>query len=222
MRWPPTTLGTYAGIAMIVCGTAVALQPLRRVIGTGTAVRALIGAAVIGGAFEIAGLYLPIFGTYEYRSTWQPVVRLPHGLFFPLLLPVMWGVILAACWTFARQRVSGAKVIVVGAVVAAVLDLVSEAVLTGPVGFWTWFGPTPLLGAPYSNAVGWFVTSLAGCTWITFALRGVRPRGSEAVWLIASAMFGTALIGVAYHELRGLWALVPMMGAIAWRAPTNS
>ena len=141
MRWPPGNLGHIAGAAMILSGAVAAASPLARAAGKGRAVLGTLGACLIGGAAEIAGLYHGLFGEYTYTDEWQPAVYLPGGHAFPLLLPLVWFVILAACYAFARQRLNGMWAVGTGALLATATDLVAEPMLTGPVGFWIWLEP---------------------------------------------------------------------------------
>lgn len=218
MRWPPGNFGHVAGAAMIGSAAACAVAPLVRATGWGRAWVAAIGAAIIGGGAEVAGLFLPIFGPYAYTPAWQPVVELPRGQLYPVWLPVTWFVILAACYAFVRQRANGWMAVGLAALLATLADLVAEPVLTGPVGFWIWLEPGPLLGVPVSNAVGWFLTALAGCAWIATILQGRQPHGTEPFWMLASALAGTAVVGATHGEPRGFWALVLLPGLVAWQA----
>jgi uncharacterized membrane protein len=220
MRWPPGPLGHIAGAAMILSGAVVAATPLARVSGTGRAIIAASGASLIGGAAEIAGLYHGFFGEYVYTDAWQPAVTLPRGFTFPVLLPVVWFAVLAACYSYTRQRLNAMAAVVTGAVLATTLDLVAESVLTGPVGFWRWLEPAPLLGAPLLNPVGWAITSLVGCAWIALVTRGRRPTGSEPAWMVFGALAGVVIIGTTHGEPRAWWALVPVATLLAFRRRT--
>lgn len=220
MRWPPGSFGHIAGAAMILSGAAAAAGPFARVSGTQRAIVAALGTCVIGAVAEISGLYHGFFGEYRYTDAWQPAVTLPRGITFPVLLPVVWFVVLAACYSYARQRVNAVAAVITGALLATTLDLVAEPVLTGPVGFWRWFEPVPLLGAPLLNPVGWALTSLVGCTWIALVTRGRRPTGNEPAWMVFAALAGVVVIGATHGEPRAWWALVPAGALLAWRTRT--
>jgi len=222
MRWPTGSIGHVAGAAMIVSGAFAAAGPLSRAAGPMRAAVAALGVCLIGAVAEIAGLYWGFFGAYAYTDFWQPSVYLPGGLVFPLLLPVAWFVILAACYSYARQRLGSPAAVFAGALVATLTDLVAEAVLTGPVGFWVWLEPAPLLGAPIWNPVGWFVTALLGCSWVALITGARNPIGNEPVWMLSGALIGTAVIGATHSELRGLWSLVLLVPLLAWRARSLS
>jgi len=217
MGWPPGPFGHMAGVAMILSGTAAAAAPLARTSGKRRAVVAALGASLIGAGAEIAGLYHGFFGDYLYTDAWQPAVTLPRGFSFPVLLPVVWFAVLAACYSFARQRLDAIGAVITGALLATTLDLVAEPVLTGPVGFWRWLEPTPLLGAPLFNPVGWALTSLVGCAWIAFVTGGRKPTGMEPAWMVFGALAGVVVIGSTHSEARSWWALAPAVALLAWR-----
>ena len=217
MKWPPGNLGHIAGSAMILTGAAAAAEPLVQVAGRRRVLAAALGAALIGGAVEIAGLYHRLFGVYAYTDAWQPALTLPGNRSFPVLLPVVWFTVLAACYAYARQRLSTAPAVVAGALLATTLDAVGEALLTGPVGFWIWLEPAPFLGAPWANSAAWAVTSLAGCSWLAFVTEGRSPSGNTPRWMILGALAGVVVIGTTHGELRSLWALVPVVPVLVWQ-----
>ena len=218
MRWPPGNFGHIAGAAMILSGAAAAAAPFARVTSTQRAAIAALGTCVIGAVAEIAGLYHGFFGNYLYTDAWQPSVTLPRGFTFPVLLPVVWFVALAACYAYARQRLDTAPAVVTGAVLATTIDLVGESVLTGPVGFWVWLEPAPLLGAPILNPLAWALTSLVGCSWIALVTSGRKPAGREPEWMVLAALAGIVIIGTTHGEPRAWWALVPLAALLAFRS----
>jgi uncharacterized membrane protein len=216
MGWPPGNIGHVAGLAMILSATVVAAEPWARVTGAGRVLLAAVGVCVISSAAEISGLYWGFFGEYEYLANWKPGILLPGGLHFPLLLPVVWFVILASTYAFTRQRLGAATAVPAAALLATLGDLFGEAVLTGPVGFWVWLEPTPLLGAPPWNWLGWLITALAGCTWLAVLFKGVVPRGQGPKWMIVATMLGMAVIGGTHGEPHGLLALLLVPPVLAW------
>lgn len=204
-------------MAMILTGTVAAAQPVVRVVGPRRTVIAGISVSVLAGAAEIAWLSTGAFGTYVYTDQWQPSVRLPNGFAFPLLLPVIWFAILVTCYSYGRQRLEAPAAVVAGALLATLLDLVAEPLLTGPVGFWIWFGPTPLFGAPYLNALGWFLISLGGCACIAIASAGRRPDGDEPHWIVLCTLAGIVIVGVTHGEFRSAAALLLVAPVALWR-----
>ena len=222
MRWPPGIASHLAGAAIILSGAAAAMAPFVRTVGWTRALVAAVGTSVIGGAAELGGLYQGAFGDYVYTDAWEPSIDLPGGLTYPLLLPVVWFIILGACYSYARQRVRPAFAVIAGAILATLVDLVAEAVLTGPVGFWFWLEPTPLLGAPLLNPVYWLITGAAGCGWLAFVCGRTVPRGHEGQWMLVATLTGVAVIGGTHGEPRGLWALVLVPAILAWREPKEA
>jgi len=82
---------------------------------------------------------------------------------------------------------------VAGGLLAAVIDLVMEPVLTGPLDYWRWLEHGPLPGgAPMANFAGWWATGcLAGLILVAKApqLDPRRPR-----WVIVG--FLTLIVGL--------------------------
>lgn len=207
---------------MILSGAAAAAEPLAQAASRRRALAAALGAALIGGGAEIIGLYHPFFGAYKYTDRWQPAVTLPGGHAFPVLLPVVWFTVLAACYSYTRQRLNTGAAVLAAALIAAILDAVGEALLTGPVGFWIWLEPTPFLGAPWANPVGWAATSLVGCAWVAFVTRGRTPSGNAPRWMIFGALAGVVIIGLTHGERRAAWALLPMVPVLIWPSRTTN
>ena len=216
MRWPPGNFGHAAGVVMILSALFVVAAPLVRNLGMRKATEAALGVCLIGAVAEIAGLYLGFFGSYVYTDQWQPALSLPGDLSFPVLLPLVWFIILATCYAYARQRLEQWPAVVAGALLATSTDLVAEPVLTGTLGFWMWIDPAPLLGAPVLNPVGWFLTSSAGCGWLALRIGGLRPAGQEPRWMLVLALLGVAVTGASHGEPRGLWSLTLAPLVLAW------
>lgn len=132
-----------------------------------------LGAALaMGAAAEIVGLATGFpFGRYAYTHAWWPTVELPVGP-FPLALPFAWLLMAGG----ARLSVPGS--ILVSGLLAAVVDLVMEPVLAGPLGYWRWLAPGPLPGgAPVANFVGWWaVGALASLILGEPPIRANSPR----------------------------------------------
>lgn len=221
MRWPPGNLGHIAGAAMILSGTVAAAAPLAREAGVTRVAIAGLATTVLAGAAEIAWLSSGRLGQYVYTENWQPAITLPNGLAFPVLLPVVWFAVLVTCYSYARQRLAARGAVIAGAVLATALDMIAEPLFTGPVGFWIWLEPTPLFGAPYLNALGWFLISLGGCVCIALATNGKRPTGSEPRWIILATLIGMAIVGPAHGEPRSLAGLLLLAPLATWRPRTS-
>jgi uncharacterized membrane protein len=208
--------GSYIGILIIATALIAVLSGIAAHTGWRSALGASVGVMAIGGGAEILSLYggLP-FGRYEYTDWWLPYVTLPGGKLFPLLLPVTWFLTVALWYLLLARRLSGSTLILGCALLAALTDVVLEPVITRVVLFWRWLEPTPLLGAPYRNFLGWLVIAglAAGCLQ-AFGIWRAR-RLPHAVWMLPLGLLFTAVIGVAYGEPRGAFALL-LIAPVAW------
>jgi uncharacterized membrane protein len=208
--------GSYLGILIIATGMVAVLSGIAAYTGWKSALAAAACVMVIGGAAEIVGLYgdLP-FGRYEYTDWWLPYLTLPGGKLYPLLLPATWFLIVALWYLLLARRLSGWRLILGSALFASLTDVVLEPVITRVVLFWRWLEPTPLLGAPYRNFIGWIATASLGAACL-HAFRIWRARElPHPVWMVPGGLLFTAVIGVAYGEPRGALALL-LVPAVAW------
>ena len=210
----PLRIGAWFGALVLVIALAGLVSGIAAFTGWRRAVAAAVSVTAVGAAAEIAGLYhaLP-FGRYEYTDWWVPYVHLPGGSLFPILLPPTWFLIVASCYLVLARRLAGWRLVAAAALLATLVDLTSEAVLTNVVLLWRWLEPTPLLGAPYRNAPGWIVTAGAGAAALQ-ALGIHRARSLEyPAWMMAVGLACAALIGVTHGEPRGalMLALLPIL-----------
>lgn len=148
-----------------------------------------LGAALtLGATSEVVGLATGFpFGRYAYTGAWWPTVVLPFGL-FPLALPFAWLLMAGASRLSVRS-------ILLGGLLAAVVDLAMEPVMAGPLRYWRWLAPGPLPGgAPVANFLGWWgVATLAGAI-----LGGKDVRPSTPRWVLGgfvALIVGLGLIG---------------------------
>lgn len=211
-------LGSYLGIPVLGVALAAVLSGIAASVGWKRAVAAAGSTMAIGGGAEILGLYgVSPFGRYEYTDWWLPYVVLPNGKLYPLLLPVTWFLVVSACYLLLARRLRGVALVAGSGLLAALVDLALEPVLTRVVLFWRWLEPTPLLGAPYLNFAGWLLTAGlgAGCL---HAFQIWRARDlSYMVWMVPAALCFTAMIGLTYGEPRGLVALA-LLPVVLWAA----
>lgn len=208
--------GSYYGILILATAFVAVLSGIASYTGWRSALAAAVGVMAIGGGAEILGLYggLP-FGRYEYTAWWLPYVTLPGGKLFPLLLPLTWFLCVALWYLLLARRLAGWALILGAALLTALTDVVLEPVITRVVLFWRWLEPTPLLGAPYRNFLGWFVIAGlgAGCLH-AFGIWRAREL-PHPVWMLPLGLLFTAVIGVTYGEPRGALALV-LIPAVVW------
>jgi putative membrane protein len=113
---------------------------------------------------EIAGVLTGFpFGRYAYTDRWWPTVLLPGSARFPLQLPFAWFLVAGTAYLtvagFGQGRLGKGYVPMAG-LLAALVDLVMEPVMTGRLAYWRWLDPGPLPGdAPVANFLGWFATA---------------------------------------------------------------
>ena len=214
-------IGSYLGILILAVAFVALLTGIASRIGWGSALAAAALVMGIGGGAEILNLYgaWP-FGRYEYTDWWLPYVTLPNGKLFPLLLPVTWFLVVAVCYLVLARRLRGWPLIIGTALLAALVDLAMEPVITRVVLLWHWREPTPLLGAPYLNFLGWFIVAgLAACC--LQSLRVWRAHQlPHPIWMFPAGLCFTAVIGVSYGEGRGAvaLALLPLLFWVQRRA----
>lgn len=153
-----------------------------------------VGAVLlIGGAAEVCGVYMGFpFGRYEYTAAWQPVISLPQGHLFPLLVPFAWFLVAGGCALALRPL--GKPMLILAPLMATLIDFFMEPVMTRTLGYWRWLEPGPLPGgAPWVNMAGWLATSLLAA----LILRRGKATSDEATWILAGYV---ALVA-------GLWAI---------------
>lgn len=208
----PGPIAPVAAALTLLTGFTAAFAPVWQAIGPKRALAAGAVVLAVGSASEITGLYTGLpFGRYAYTDAWFPTVPMPGDHRFPLLLPFAWFLMagsayLVVCRWATRRVEPGARpplwVIPGGAVLAAVLDVPMEPVMTYVLGYWVWLDPTwpiggPILGAPLMNAVGWVATSLiAG--WVLHAVGAYRASAREPGVVLAghlTLVLGMGLIG---------------------------
>ena len=208
-------LGSYLGIPILLVALIALLCAIAACTGWA---RALAGAGwvmLVGGTTEILGLYgVWPFGRYEYTDWWLPYVVLPNGKLYPVLLPVSWFLAIAVCYLTLARRLRGWPLVIGTAVLAALVDLALEPVITRVVLLWRWLEPTPLFGAPYLNAIGWLLTgslAAAGLQWL-----GIwrAHRLTDSGWMFVMGLCAISVVGAAYGEYRGALALALLPVAV--------
>jgi uncharacterized membrane protein len=170
----PGPIKPVASLLTIASGV-IALSKLARL----SRLLAVIG---IGAASEIVGLYTGLpFGRYEYTSRWWPTVVLPGDHRFPLLLPFAWFLIAGGC--ALAMRPLGKFALILAPLLATLIDLFMEPVMTKTLGYWRWLDRGELPGgAPWLNPVGWFVVSLVATL---ILVKGKSPAKMDPAWVLA-------------------------------------
>jgi len=188
----PGPVKPIVAAATVVCGFMAVFAPAAR-----SSPKVWLGALaiiVIGAASELIGLYsgLP-FGRYEYTQAWAPVIGLPGGKWFPLLLPVAWAMMAGsayfACAGLGKYRLVGA------ALLASAADWLMEPVMVQRLGYWVWLDGGPLFGAPVSNVFGWFLVTLLAGFACSYFEKG-KGESPDSAYVLAVHLGSMGIIGL--------------------------
>ena len=164
----PGLIKPIAGAATLCSGVLALLTQISRDESASKAIKAFLGLVFIGAGSEILGIYTGLpFGKYAYTDAWAPVVVLPGGHFFPVLLPLAWVMMVASGYAITARVLSGFWAIFLCALLATLADLPLEFAVIHSLKYWTWLDPSwPIgdvgFGVPILNSVGWFGTSFLG------------------------------------------------------------
>lgn len=177
---------------MLFGGLAVVADALRtdRV----KALLAFVAIYVVSLASELMGTTYGIpFGAYSYTS----LLGIKWFERVPLLIPLSWFTMSWACWIVARQRVSGARAVLLGTALLVAWDLLLDPAMSKVTSYWVWGEAGSYYDMPWSNLVGWGVTGLV--LFIILNKLAPDPQGrwpfSLAVYLVNFALpFGFCLL----------------------------
>ncbi len=163
------------------------------------AAAAVVLVLFLGITVEVVGLYTGLpFGRYAYTDQWAPTVLLPGDQRFPLLLPMAW--FLVAGGSMLAMPKLGWIEVPIAAILATLVDLVMEPVMTGPLGYWKWVDQGPLPGgAPWINLGGWLWTSFLAALVVRGFCRS-KPDPTEPRWILSGyilLVMGLGLIGTS-------------------------
>lgn len=163
-------------------------------------------------ASELMGTTYGIpFGAYSYTS----LLGIKWFDRVPLLIPLSWFTMSWACWIVARQRVRGARAVLLGTALLVAWDLLLDPAMSKVTSYWVWGEAGSYYDMPWSNLVGWGVTGLV----LFIILNKVTPdpRGrwsfSSAVYLINFAL------PLGFCLLNRYWLAAvagPLNIALAW------
>jgi putative membrane protein len=167
-------------------------------------------AAGIGFLSEVTGVAFGVpYGGYEYTS-----VLGPKFLGVPLVLTTAWLVLVAYVqhWTGALKLPKLARP-VVSAIWMTVIDLLIDPLAAGPLGYWTWAEGGAYFGIPWTNFLGWFVTSL-----VIFVALPQSWKPHVAVRVIGAsviAFFGVIALALGFYAPGALALALVIPDAIA-------
>jgi uncharacterized membrane protein len=223
-RWPEGLLLVLA--AAVVVGNLSLRLPVQNVI------LASLVIGVISAAIAVLGVQTGVpFGPYAYTE------RIGQELFHPLpwSVPLVWLVaILASRGTarvilrpWRRSRNYGFLVMGLSIILIVAFDLGLEPFATVVKRYWVWNKtklPMDWYGAPWSNFVGWGVTSVVILAFVTPILIPKSPRKRPpslyplGVWLLVQVLFATgAVVGhLRRAALLGFVCTLMVAGAAAW------
>lgn len=206
----PGWIAPLVSVSTLICGLVLVVRPLA---GLGRARIASVLAVGIGA--EVLGIYTGIpFGRYEYSTTWWPTVSLPGEAIFPVALPFAWLMITAACTLWIGSSLARPVTAVAAGLIAALLDLFKEPVMTEVLGYWRWTDLVwpiggPILGAPLLNAFGWALTAGIG-GWILAKAPPAPGAWRYGACVACAHMLLIALLGI----VGGLtWLIFPACAA---------
>lgn len=171
----PGPIVPVASVLTLVIGAVAAANPFWLDQG----IRPILQLGLAGAIIELCGIMTGFpFGRYAYTNRWFPALPLGPRGYFPLLLPLAWVLVVSASTSTMillfgqfngprgseRQSSRGRIGLpVLTGLLAAIIDMVMEPALTGPLSYWHWqyTGPFPG-GVPISNFLGWWATATLG------------------------------------------------------------
>ncbi len=168
--------------------------------------RAVASVLFIGIFAEVLGLYTGIpFGNYSYTDQWWPTIPLVGDHRFPLMLPFAWLLLAGGSFLIVRRRLNGWLAVLSAALLATLIDFPLELAMTDVFRYWTWEQPGLPFNAPWTNAVGWLLTSaLAAFTMVRTSTES-RPAYSPRVVAMFCAF--VAIVG-SLHRFHWAWILL--------------
>lgn len=168
-------IAPISSFLLITCACATLVAEIRDRTSLRRALLIFASMVTLGGCAEIIGLHVGLpFGSYEYTGRWLPNLMLPTGFSFPLMLPLAWFMVVAACGLTTRS-------VFWAALLATAVDFVMEPVMVSSLRYWTWIGRETGYPAPAINFVGWFFVSLVGSAFCRSAFKSDKPTRAPLV-----------------------------------------
>lgn len=192
----PGPIAPVTSVLTLACGVVATFAPYWRAV-EGAWLRLLLAFGLGAGA-ELIGLASGYpFGRYAYTAEWWPTVGLPIGR-FPLMLPFAW-LLMAGASTFVAAGLTRAvwQTVLLGGLIAAVVDLAMEPVMAGPLDYWRWLEKGPLPGgAPVSNFLGWWATAVVAGAILAVRVPSSVLRVHQAAWVLGGFVVLVLGLGV--------------------------
>ena len=184
--------GWLASLFLLLAGLIVLLGARTR-----RDAAALAAVAAFGFAVEAVGVRSGVpFGEYVYTGALQPQL-----LGVPVVMGLAWMSLVAFASDFTgRLRLPAWPAAAVAALLTTACDLVIDPLAANQFGYWTWARAGIYYGIPFTNFVGWFVTSLIAC-------RVIAPRRQPNHW--------AGFVGVAILLFFALIALAHSLAPVA-------
>lgn len=179
----------------------------------------VIGLLFVSGCVEAVGVVTGIpFGAYRYTTAWWPTVPLTSDRVFPLGVPFAWLLVVGGLWLTVGESRGWRRVLTIG-LAATLLDVALEDLAIHSLGYWTWFHPGPVFGAPLVNSLGWLATAFATAS-ILGEAGGRSPNRTGSQVLAAYCLLMTMVAALDFRPSLAVW--VVLTGLLARRGLRNA
>jgi putative membrane protein len=155
---------TWAGSALLLLEGGMLILAALLAYGFTQTVCANLVVIVLSTLAEHIGVSTGFpFGTYVYTNILQPHIT----TLVPLAVPFAWILVILGAYGLLRglsleKRRIGIGGVLLGSILALLLDLAIEPVATAIEHYWTWTSPGPFnyYGVPITNFIAWFCIAL--------------------------------------------------------------
>jgi bisanhydrobacterioruberin hydratase len=168
-------------------------------------------AAAIGFASEITGTALGVpYGGYQYTDALAPKL---FGV--PLVLTCAWLVLVALVQSCIANLARPLRALL-GAVWMTAIDFLIDPLAAGPLGYWRWEEGGVYYGIPWTNFLGWFITSF-----VIFAVlpSSWRPGMAARVLGTSVIVFFTVIAFALGEPWLGVLGITLALPGILWWRP---